>query len=686
MDRYVKKEIRTDDMRKEETLDSVIEFLSNDSLWSLDVVTKCNDKKTPAQLAEDELVRKIKMELQGDDLTPYDVRLIRRHFELEQELSGEHRNVVAFLERLFVWYGIGNGVDSPKKYSKNKDNWLAAKEHLCKLVRFSCSYHDVEINGEIKIKAAAIAKLRKRGYEIPHVRGRFSPSESDTSRFANEIEERFRKLGRKATYLILNELNETCFNAITNRYNFHAAPTMVGNPELQTPWGYLLNVAFANFSKPCTLNPKGISQLYFEVKELSKLYFGVLELQVLTTFAAVYRPIEEWIDELVENVTYDQHFAIEQIPCEEMLELLNGIVNHSSDSMRSAIYLSIMEWVCKSKIKLNSLNFDRQEICKALRNRFSSQEVDEALSELSTDACDLNCGYLDPMDVTKRNYFKKPFVRNGGDYILLSKYYFAKGFYLSWLENRCADKAKVGGVFEDVLVDLFNDHQVEFIHSAEYVIPMNVRRELSCTSEKEECDFIIQSDDSVYFIELKKKEITAKAMSGAAVDALIDMSRSALHGLTQAFTHEYCIRRWGKLDLVLKDGTQQTVTLGNRKVIKIHVSLFDHYGLHDGVFLQHFLRSVLHCEFSTGNSDDLQAFIKQQKKFRDVANTELMRGVYKRGFLLTFASFSLLHFLRVLKRTSSTEQFCKEIAMTLTATSSTRDWYQEDAFLNIINS
>lgn len=49
-------------MRKEETLDSVIEFLSNDSLWSLDVVTKCNDKKTPAQLAEDELVRKIKME------------------------------------------------------------------------------------------------------------------------------------------------------------------------------------------------------------------------------------------------------------------------------------------------------------------------------------------------------------------------------------------------------------------------------------------------------------------------------------------------------------------------------------------------------------------------------------------------------------------------------------------------
>ena len=113
-------------MRKEETLDSVIEFLSNDSLWSLDVVTKCNDKKTPAQLAEDELVRKIKMELQGDDLTPYDVRLIRRYFELEQELSGGHRNVVAFLERLFVWYGIGNGVDSPKKYSKNKDNWLAA--------------------------------------------------------------------------------------------------------------------------------------------------------------------------------------------------------------------------------------------------------------------------------------------------------------------------------------------------------------------------------------------------------------------------------------------------------------------------------------------------------------------------------------------------------------------------------
>ena len=130
----------------------------------------------------------------------------------------------------------------------------------------------------------------------------------------------------------------------------------------------------------------------------------------------------------------------------------------------------------------------------------------------------------------------------------------------------------------------------------------------------------------------------------------------------------------------------QPPSLGNRKVIKIHVSLFDHYGLHDSVFLQHFLRSVLHCEFSTGNSDDLQAFIKQQKKFRDVANTELMRGVYKRGFLLTFASFSLLHFLRVLKRTSSTEQFCREIAMTLTATSSTRDWYQEDALLNIINS
>lgn len=467
----------------------------------------------------------------------------------------------------------------------------------------------------------------------------------------------------------------------TNRYLFRIEPNYSRLPELQVPWGYLWNVALSYVAKPCNARPNELLKIYALLKDRAKLFLGVMELQVMSKIEAVYRPPEDCIDELIENIVYEQQIGIDQLSIREMYEVLSGLIRHSKENRKAKIYLAVLKWICGRASNLKPFVFDAKELKKHLPCEFEYREIEDALLELSTPKNELNAGYAIPMDVEKRNYFRKPFVKSGTDYQMWSSHFFAKGFYQVWFQNCCEQKKHIGELFENVVEDLFRSQNVDAIHSGKYKIRFEIRQDLSSKSEEAECDFIVEGHDVIYLVEMKTKEVTAKAMSGSEVDVLNVMTGSVLHAYTQAFTHEYCLRKDGKLTLSLPNGSIRTVELKGRRVGKLHVSLFDHYGLHDGVVLQHFLRGVLSLNFSTPDDNELAEFKRFQEKFINVAKTKIMREAYPHDPTLSFASFSLPHFLQLLRSVRSTEDFCKEISRTSCVTCSTRDWYQEYPWL-----
>lgn len=666
-------------MTDNKVIDSMIEMFSEDAKWNLAIAGSGAALKRHPCL-EEELKSKIKMCLSGDDLTPYDMRQIRRHFELEDVLRDEtvsHLHAAIYLRNLFVYYGIDRYEDSPTRFTKAPEKWLEALGYLADLINLDSHKDNLDMEDDLHALGCLIKGLRSDGYAIPHERCRFWPNDKDRERFAQTMKGYFKVMGRKAVSLILKDI-APLHMPIVDRYGFRAEPKTIQTPEFQVPWGYLLNVAFDYLNEaPTAKSLIELQKAYEQAKVLSKRFIAILELQTLNKFAAMYRPPEECIDELVENICYEQQYAMEQLPCEDMRDILKGLIANTSQNRKADVYLAILNWVCEKKVGLKPVRFDFQEIMTALKQQFNRTEVEIALRDLSTDVEKLNKGYITPMEVTKRNYFLRPFVKSTEGYVMWSTHFFSKGFYMVWFKNCCKEPDKVGFVFEDVFRDMLVAKGIDFIHSGKYDVTHEEQLDLKSERESGECDFVIEGCKSLFYIELKKKEITGKAMAGSDIDAMKDMSASVLHGCTQALIHEYCMRRRGALDLTLENGDVETVKSTDRLVEKIHVSPFDHYGLHDNVFLEHYLSSVVRYGFSSKKPEELEKFSQIQEEFRNALVTATIRNAYTRGALRSFHSYSLPQLMVVLRNSNSTEDFCRELSATFRITFSTGDWYRE---------
>ncbi|HAS8147483.1 TPA: hypothetical protein I7668_22425, partial [Vibrio vulnificus] len=163
---------------------------------------------------------------------------------------------------------------------------------------------------------------------------------------------------------------------------------------------------------------------------------------------------------------------------------------------------------------------------------------------------------LKPEDIVKRNYFEKPFVHVGDKYIYISNTLNNYGFYTSLLNlfrDEGVDGNIMGKAIEDFVENLFVKNGIKIHSNKEYKVSKQIAKELSIESQKRECDFIIETSDTIIFIELKRKTLTTEARAGNSLKSVVDLSQSFFHALAQTGCHEYLLRRDSIINF--EDGT-----------------------------------------------------------------------------------------------------------------------------------
>ena len=185
-------------------IDELIEAFSKNDLWDLAGALQTTKICRSAE-GVDELEKKIRECLRGDDLTAKDVRDIIRHIELENIVSHDpsaYRNAVVFMNTAIAYVGW----EGMTCFTKDVNKWLEAKEYLIKLVNASSEKCSLEVDDVVELKGNLIKQLRKFGYEIPIIRGRFCASKGDAIRFAAFVTEQFNRIGSRGVGLILDDL------------------------------------------------------------------------------------------------------------------------------------------------------------------------------------------------------------------------------------------------------------------------------------------------------------------------------------------------------------------------------------------------------------------------------------------------------------------------------------------------
>lgn len=674
-------------------MESVLEFLEcNDSNWSMDFnrydnfmqVAEVFDYKFETQRTTREvqefLKEKIKHTLYGSDITQLDFEKIQDHLALTHYSSCEIECKNSFTFIALIRYVI-NRIDS---YTNSIQEWMLVKDYLEAYLSLSNHNHDIHstLFNEKKLISESIKFLRGKGFQVTIEAGEILLDEESENRLLTAIDYRFKKLGYHSIFLTLYCISKH-YNHDAKRYFLRPEPCMTGNYIADTPWGYLFNVSLANLHN--VKKPKRSDKLFIECLDLSKHYFCIKNLQTFNKFSDTNHRHDTILPAIQKNILYDQYFSIDQVNCGHIVKMIEGMFSSpliESLNVNFTIYIDILKWVSYNSKHDQPLLFSAEDLFHGLNFKYCLKDIKSAIDYMSFQVNEINAEYLKPDSIAKRNYFEKPFVSISEKYLYVNAVICNYGFY-TCLSDLCKSKGAngnlIGKVAEELVENLFTQSGVTFHANKEYKVLKPIARELCIQSQKRECDFIVETNDTIIIIELKRKTLTSDARSGDTLRSTIDLSQSLLHALAQTGCHEYMLRRNGKIEF--NDGS--TLELLDRKVERVALSLFGFFGIQDGVFVHQVLGSLINAQIDSGNSKEDNKINKHLTELQNQYKTDIFSNLYC-GEMNPFFNcrfFSVPQLIETLSNTTNNEEFKVELNRTRHTSTGCKDWFKDYQFI-----
>ncbi|MDO4729492.1 MAG: hypothetical protein Q4B43_10885 [Bacteroidota bacterium] len=451
-------------------------------------------------------------------------------------------------------------------------------------------------------------------------------------------------------------------------------PDFRADLKKEIPLGYLINV-FLPYMTSYRYNynkiPIKIQKKYKLLIECLMHYFILIDsIYNEPPFIKEFLDRGDVFDNILKHLIHEQLFSIYQLSDHALGKMLD-LFPDNTKGKRLVKYLldgnnECYNPICKIKIDKNSdlLDFDYNEQS-------------------------MNVNYINPiLHYEKNDRESKPMIFNKKDNVL---YFLGSEFSLfnniSWYNflknNSNIDDKKYGFIVEDFLCSLFDEKNINYIKGAKYNKSKLV--ELNNLINKDgECDFIIDNDSYIFFIELKIKRLTSKSQGGDLYSLITDYCKSYLTSINQALNHEVILKYTGKLDLILEDGSHLGINLKNnngcdRKVERVSLSLFEFNGLQDSRYFNNILSVFREVRFC--NNDD--KFDKEINSLIEKINNKVkFLNMNINDFMLSNRRISIPQVIELMKMSTNKDEFihCLNKDRNVTLDSS-NDWYRKIYFL-----
>ncbi|WP_346661466.1 hypothetical protein [uncultured Methanobrevibacter sp.] len=421
----------------------------------------------------------------------------------------------------------------------------------------------------------------------------------------------------------------------------------------------------------------------------SKIINGVYNIQeynIWSYFFLNLKNIPQYISNLV---LYDSLFAISQSNILLELDLCEYLFSFDKDFFRNVLGFELDDFITIGKGFYNVLDEKNKHILINLSKKseypLPYPEYSKILNFMSHCA-NLNKNYVEPNDYQQINFFEKPLIKfDSNSFLLPSISWSAPNFFESLASGL---RVPYNQTFNDRLDDILGNRLEEFIAKLlkKYGINFIKGGEYKFKKNKSECDFIIESDESIIIMEVKKKVLTRESKSGRDYKIFIDLSKSLLYSQIQAGKVETLLKRDGKITLDIGDN-KKTINLNDRVIKRISLTQFEYGSLYNHIFIKHFLKAQLRGDFTLENGDDnlnreFEKFIKYAKQFRNqyIELNEIQEEDFN-YFIYRCYFMSLSQLFEVIKKSKDNNTFDKNLPNNIIEQGSF-DWYCDYGLLN----
>lgn len=607
-----------------------------------------------------------------DQISATQFHKIKSHFQLLAICEKKHSAILSALKLLEANLAPDNGC------SGKINDWLDAIKF------FPISSSDVEITYSEKTKnlAQAILNIRKKGLKVDIVQGEAVLPSSSYLELLNWIQFRAEQLGHNLFLATIHYIEKECYKPQHERYYFRKDLSIINNKAIP-PLGYIYQLSLAHLEKKA--KTRITHQQIVEIFELSSDLVTLLDFQRLDYMEGFMNKPEDLLPYLRKTIIHDQLFTIDQMSKQDAMTLIEGLF---SDEPELLIFIDIFRLLSRHPGRV-SLVFQKDSLLDDLRALYSQEDISKAIDDLSFSSKEINNNYREPLETEKINYFLKPFIKRRDDYLYPHPYFGYLGFIFT-LFNKTKEKykkiynnekeltSKLGKKSELLVEQLFTQHGVHAVSGKKYKVSKGFFSEIGSSALSGECDYIVEGESHIIFIELKSKTLTADARKGNIRSALLDLTQSLLSSLEQSGRHEYAIRKLGFLEF--NDGTR--IYLNNRRIERISLTVFDFNSLSDMNLVQDILGFLPDFKFEP--EDPCEAEIERKinetlQKIKRQQNCSIFTKEYQTpyGRIINFRNrfFSVAQLITLLKHSNSTEQFIENVNKTRQIGNTTRDWH-----------
>jgi len=315
----------------------------------------------------------------------------------------------------------------------------------------------------------------------------------------------------------------------------------------------------------------------------------------------------------------------------------------------------------------------------------SDEKLQKILYRISHEQKTINTEYKFCTDFEKSNFHNYPLIKiTATKYLLCDKSWCAPAYYesIAALTRQLytgADR-KIGLALEQFIYSIFNSKKIHFSYG-NYVKPL-----------AGQCDMLIEGENAIVLIEIKKKALTRKSKSGIDTSIFIDLTSSLLEAQVQNGRTEILLRKNGFIELEDPSGNIHRIDLKGRAIERIALSHLDFGSFQDRSVINGFLKNLINTRvlpISNGDPKIVEGFNKLEKERieweKQFTELSALDPNFDHFPFFNCWYLSIQQLMLILNYSSDNESFIKALLSTKHVTLSSLNFYYEFYLANFRN-
>jgi len=435
----------------------------------------------------------------------------------------------------------------------------------------------------------AALRLKSRGYTYDLGQKGIALRAADFKRVCTKIDKLIEGLGGR---IVIDNIHQ----ALVRTGRMHDGSFLFGRPVTQVPqyrlpsipWHFLYELGLKHLqTRQSSRDP---AKHWESAVELARDVVALFDIEPYSAFENMDLLPVGIQDTLQDAALYDEVFAFQQWQPKYAPTLLDEWIAVMGRTGYELPHGSMEQWRALTASLIKATRLDRCATTTAYDHKipgWSASQTEAVLAVLASGSLKVNIAYETPLQTTNRTSPSIPLFDLGkGFYLLPPRALLTRSLYerlyalLRDIDMPRLDNA-MGATLEVLTLNAVAQTSPKAIFADKKYRDTFSRKNL-------QIDVLIETPDRIFFIECKKKALTAAARGGNTVNALLDLSGALLQMLVQLIRHERVLRTHGRIDF--NDGT--FVELKGREIERIAVTMLDHGSFQDRMFISSIVRGL----------------------------------------------------------------------------------------------